>query len=432
MNNFEHRLSSMLAYIQANGIFDQSKVTELETLVSECIKLHKDPNVEGVSDSIYDVLYAKLREVNPNSRYVTDIWEEGTGETDAYTDLLVKNPMFSILTAKSYGCKEFSSWVDKFPEGNTELFFSYKINGHGIRVVYDNGYLVSATSRARASKGNDITRQVRCVLGNYNESLEDYGVVEIRGELCLPLSNLDAARGYNPNIKSAFSGVASLVRPSSTEEECQLLDFLAYGFLCDGVSFDEKSDEYQLLEDCGFNVPVNGSTWVSKNTLVSSIKEMLTAFENNEYDYFCDGVVVEINNRELFRSLGLEGNHNVGNIAMKVGIWSQDQYVGYVQKIEYTRGKVKLSPVAIISDEPNAIIEDRGQILNYEDLGVLTAQGNKVRRVPLYEVKNILILEAYPGNLIHFRYGSEAGVVPCFPDGSVLGDDAVLDFVLQE
>ena len=159
---------------------------------------------------------------------------------------------------------------------------------------------------------------------------------------------------------------------------------------------------------------------------------MLTAFEDNEYDYFCDGVVVEINNRELFRSLGLEGNHNVGNIAMKVGIWSQDQYVGYVQKIEYTRGKVKLSPVAIISDEPNAIIEDRGQILNYEDLGVLTAQGNKVRRVPLYEVKNILILEAYPGNLIHFRYGSEAGVVPCFPDGSVLGDDAVLDFVLQE
>ena len=104
MNNFEHRLSSMLAYIQANGIFDQSKVTDLETLVSECIKLHKDPNVEGVSDSIYDVLYAKLREVNPNSRYVTDIWEEGTGETDAYTDLVVKNPMFSILTAISYDC----------------------------------------------------------------------------------------------------------------------------------------------------------------------------------------------------------------------------------------------------------------------------------------------------------------------------------------
>ena len=63
---------------------------------------------------------------------------------------------------------------------------------------------------------------------------------------------------------------------------------------------------------------------------------------------------------------------------------------------------------------------------------MLTAQGNKVRRVPLYEPKNILTLEAYIGKPIYFRYGGEAGVVPCFPDGRLLKEDAAREILLGE
>ena len=75
---------------------------------------------------------------------------------------------------------------------------------------------------------------------------------------------------------------------------------------------------------------------------------------------------------------------------------------------------------------------DDGEIANMEELGVLTAQGNKVRRAPLYEPKNILILDAYPDEVIYFRYGGEAGVVPCFPDGRLLKEDAAVDILLGE
>ena len=131
--------------------------------------------------------------------------------------------------------------------------------------------------------------------------------------------------------------------------------------------------------------------------------------------------------------MGIDGNHRLGNIALKVGIWEQVQYCGFVQKILWTKGKVKLSPVAIVADEPDMLIEDEdGKMVNWDDLGVLTAQGNKVRRVPLYEPKNILILDAYVGNPLWFRYGGEAGVVPCFSDGRLLKEDTVKEILTGE
>lgn len=434
MSDLNIRLEGMLSFIDTYGEngFDDSKVEELEQIILDCNSEMTGTATNAVADSIYDTLYDMLKTVKPDSHILSEIWEEDGDITD-YTDLLVKNPMMSIETAKSYDCKALADFIDRMPE-DTGYFASYKINGHGIRVVYDNGNLVSATSRARSSAGRDITRHLKVILGDYKEELADYGVVELRGELCLPIDKLSEAREYNPAIKSAFSAVASLVRPSSTEEEIQLLDFLCYGFIVDGVSFDNREEEFQEIERCGFSTPeyllIESCT---KEELPEMVHNVVEAFEENyeEFGYFCDGVVFECNSRELFNELGTSGNHNNGNIALKVGVWEQVSYSGYVQKILWTRGKSKLSPVALVAEDKDIIEEDvDGNVSNYEDLGVLTAQGNKVRRVPLYEPKNILILDAYPGEVLYFRYGGEAGVVPCFPDGRLLKEDAARDILL--
>ena len=186
---------------------------------------------------------------------------------------------------------------------------------------------------------------------------------------------------------------------------------------------DFKTPEYLLIESC------------SKYDLMETIHSIVETFEEayDEFGYFCDGVVLEVNNRDLFSELGTEGNHNKGNIALKVGLWKQDLYSGYVQKIIWTKGKSKLSPVAIVADEPyKALFDYDGNITNMEDMGVLTAQGNSVKRVPLYEPKNIMILDAYEDELLCFRYGGEAGVVPCFPDGRTLNEDAAMNILVGE
>lgn len=441
VKDFELKLSNMLEYIDACGSngFDDSKIEELEAIILECQSLTKKDYVNQVADSIYDTLYDMLKQVKPDSGILSEIWEDDGDITD-YTELLVKNPMMSIETAKSYECKEIVDWINSMPEEDESYFASFKINGHGIRVVYKDGYLVSATSRARASAGRDLTRHMKILLGEYNDALKDYGMVELRGEVCLKLENLDKAREFNPEIKSAFSAVASLIRPSATEEEIELLDFLCYGFIVDGFTFNDREEEFMEIESVGYETPqyllIESS---NRYDLLETIKSTIEAFEEayEEFGYFCDGVVFEINSRELFNSMGIEGNHNCGNIALKVGLWKQDQYVGYVQKIIWTKGKSKLSPVALVAEEPYTIPDDERDIDGIEnhywdDLGVLTAQGNKVRRVPLYEPKNILILDAYVGCPVYFRYGGEAGVVPCFSDGRLLKEDVVRDILVGE
>ena len=109
------------------------------------------------------------------------------------------------------------------------------------------------------------------------------------------------------------------------------------------------------------------------------------------------------------------------------------KYCGIVNKILWTKGKNKLTPVAIISDNEGDLIEDEyGEPKNLSEIGVLTSQGNRVKRVPLYEPKNIIILDAYVGEPLYFRYGGEAGVVPCFPDGRLLKEDIVKDILTDE
>lgn len=436
MKKFNLDIQEMLSYIDLYGVegLDDSRIELLEKIILDCNESMNDLEAVQVADSIYDALYSALKQVKPSSKVFSHIWEEDGDITD-YTDLLAKNPMMSIETAKSYTCEEFQKFVARMPL-STSYFASYKINGHGIRIVYEDGFLVSATSRARSSAGRDLTRHMKILLGDYNENLVDYGLVELRGEIALKLDRLQEARTFNPSIKSAFSAVSSLIKPSASEDEISLLSFLCYEFIVDGFAYDTKEEEYMALQDLGFETPEYMLIEeINQEDLQSTIVGVIEAFEENyeEFGYFCDGVVFSLNDRNEFLSLGIEKNHNLGNIALKVGVWEQKQYCGIVNKILWTKGKNKLSPVAIVSDNLGDLIEDEdGRLLNLNEIGVLTSQGNTVKRVPLYEPKNIMILDAYVGEPLFFRYGGEAGVVPCFPDGRLLKEDTVKEILTDE
>ena len=436
MSKYNLEIEELLGYMDKYGVegFNDYQIELLEKVIQDCNANMNNLEEVQVADSIYDTLYSALKQVKPNSGIFSEIWEEDGDITD-YTELLVKNPMMSIETAKSYDCEELSSFLNRMPS-SASYFASYKINGHGIRVVYENGYLVSATSRARSSAGRDLTNHLKLILGDYNEAISGYGLVEFRGELALSLDNLPEARKFNPSIKSAFSGVSSLIKPSASPEEVRLLDFLCYGMILDDFMFETRDEEFQTIQELGFIVPqYTYFEEVCNGDLYNTIKDTIELFEEGyeEFGYFCDGVVFEVNDRNLFAQLGTDKNHNLGNIALKVGVWEQKQYCGIVNKILWTKGKNKLTPVAIISDkEDDLIVDEYGEPKNLSEIGVLTSQGNRVKRVPLYEPKNIIVLDAYEGEPLYFRYGGEAGVVPCFPDGRLLKEDIVKDILTDE
>lgn len=452
-------IGDFLGFCDLNGVeaMQTEQVQKLEEYCSRC----RDAHAEGdslVPDAIWDRLMDILHQVNPDSELCKYIWEDSVDEYDDSDDIIKHNPMYSIQTVKSFECAELMDYIDRLPDGvSFDAHVSVKLNGHGIRLKYHNGEFYQARSRARSSAGRDITKQLKCILEeqgvDFLADCEDFVWCEIRGEWVLPFENLDAAKQFNPDIKSAFSGVASMGRDSATEAEWKLLRFVAYEFIADGMSFQTKEEEYDFLQGMGFEVPM---AWfiedISKDSFIDDVKSIVEDCENevkpdangeNGYSYYTDGLVFTINDSSVFKSLGDDGGHyKYGNIALKVGYWKQDMYSGYVQTILWTNGKTKISPVAIIAEEKDIIefsdygdhmyVMDKKEISNYDSLGVITASGNRVRRIPLYEPSNMVMLDAYRGNILHFRYGGEAGVVPCFEDGTPLVDGRVQQILIDD
>lgn len=452
MNNVSLEIGDFLGFCDLNGVeaLDSSQVEQLERIIEECNN-SANRGEQLVVDAIYDRLMEILRQVAPESELCKYIWEDSNEELDENDDsdrLFLANPMYSIRTCKSYNCDEILDFVKRLPDDKEfEAHISIKENGHGIRVVFKNGELYKARSRARSSAGRDLTRQASIFLEELGvdsiPDLEGMDYCEVRGEMVLPFSNLEEAKQFNPDIKSAFSAVASMSRDSATDDEIKLLHFVAYSIYSDDLDFVSKEDEYSYLESLGFETPMS---WVvgglTKDTLLEELPSIIADCEEavkpddngqNGYDYYSDGVVFELNDRDLFREMGSDGTkYKYGNIALKVDYWKQDFYTGVVQTILWTKGKSKLSPVAIVSEDADMIrFKDYGdhayitsidEIDNPKELGVLTAGGNKVTRVPLYEPNNMLMLQAYKGEVVNFRYGGESGVIPCFPDGTPLVD----------
>lgn len=415
-------IGNLLSQVDLHGVssLQEDKIDALERYIQDCNEAMNGDGEPLVEDAIYDKLVQLLTKVRSDSPVLQELWSEDDEVVGSYNKLLEENPMVSILTVKSWNDDAITQFIQRMPE-NANYLASYKINGHGIRVVYNDGVLVEATTRGRSTNGRDITEHVKVILGDYNEALSEYGLVEIRGELALKLSSLDKAREFTPGLKSAFSAVSSLIKPSATKEEVELLDFLTYGVYIDDYDFSSKEEVFSQLSEWGFETTEYISLEdISKDDLLDNMKEVVSALESNyeDFGYFCDGVVFEVSDGDVRSYLEGEGKYHDYNLALKVDSWSQDIYTGYIKEVTWKRGKFKLNPVAVVVEDLDS------------DEGVLTVQGNRVKNIPLYNPKNILILKAYIGSPLSFKYGGEAGVVPCFPDGKLLSEDYVVEELL--
>lgn len=415
-------IGNLLSQVDLYGVssLQEDKIEALEQYIQDCNEAMNGDGEPLVEDAIYDKLVQLLTQVRSDSPVLQELWSEDDEVVGSYNKLLEENPMVSILTVKSWNDDAITQFIQRMPE-TANYLASYKINGHGIRVVYNDGNLVEATTRGRSTNGRDITEHVKIILGDYNEALSGYGLVEIRGELALKLSNLDKAREFTPGLKSAFSAVSSLIKPSATKEEVELLDFLTYGVYIEDYDFSSKEEVFSQLSEWGFETTEYISLEeISKDDLLENMKEVVSALESNyeEFGYFCDGVVFEVSDGDVRSYLEGEGKYHNYNLALKVDSWSQDIYTGYIREVTWKRGKFKLNPVAVVVEDLNS------------NEGVLTVQGNRVKNIPLYNPKNILILKAYIGSPLSFKYGGEAGVVPCFPDGKLLSEDYVVEELL--
>ncbi|MCW2988944.1 MAG: ligA, partial [Solirubrobacterales bacterium] len=197
-----------------------------------------------------------------------------------------------------------------------------KIDGLAITLTYEDGVLVRGATRGDGRIGEDVTQNLRTI-GSIPLRIENAPeLIEVRGEIYLPIAAFKAlnerrAEAEEPTFANPRNSAAGSIRqldPALAAE--RPLSNWIYGIgAVRGLDLATHMDEVQWLDERGFKV--NPDT--AHHEGVEGVVERCHWWEQRRetLDYEIDGVVVKVDERELWRELGVVGREPRWAIAWK-------------------------------------------------------------------------------------------------------------------
>ncbi|HEX7244036.1 MAG TPA: NAD-dependent DNA ligase LigA [Solirubrobacterales bacterium] len=286
-----------------------------------------------VDDDAYDALLDELRAIeaeNPELRTPDSPTQRvGAPPLERFEQVEHAEQMLSLANARNE--EELRAWETRIRNHLKRLDisaaeFSYtsepKIDGLAIALTYEDGVLARGATRGDGRVGEDVTQNLRTI-GAIPLRIDDAPpLVEVRGEVYLPIADFKAlnerrAEAGEPAFANPRNSAAGSIRqldPSLAAE--RPLSIWIYGIgAAPGLDLATHSEEIAWLGEHGFKV--NPDT--SHHAGIDSVVERCRWWEErrDELDYEIDGVVVKVDERALWRELGVVGREPRWAIAWK-------------------------------------------------------------------------------------------------------------------
>lgn len=193
----------------------------------------------------------------------------------------VKHPFIlgSLNKLKTDEPKGIYDFISKYVKN--KLSVSAKVDGISCRLHYENGILISASTRGDGHFGIDITDKINYII-NVPKTISTKNSYDIRGELVIFKSLFDTLSHEFQNPRNAVAGIMN--RKEYTPEQLRCVSFVAYTVLGEELT---KSEQLQWLTNHGFYVAWNKLITVSDN-----IVDELFGYATKSLDYEIDGVVI--------------------------------------------------------------------------------------------------------------------------------------------
>ncbi|MFA5945541.1 MAG: NAD-dependent DNA ligase LigA [Patescibacteria group bacterium] len=245
---------------------------------------------------------------------------------------------------------EFAEWakrITKLEEGKEQLMYSMlKIDGLAVSLVYEDGQLVSAATRGDGKIGEDVTLNVRTIEA-IPLLLPLKGRIEIRGEIYMPRKAFDqmnaerANKGEElfANPRNVSAGSIRQLDPRVTAS--RPLNFFAWQIL-DGQT-RTQTEAVEKLHAFGFKTSPGELT-----PMVQDVEDFYKKMQKqrDKLDFWIDGVVVRVNDLDVFEKLGVVGKTPRGIIAYK---FPPEEATTIVESVDWFVGRTgSLTPVATV------------------------------------------------------------------------------------
>ena len=312
---------------------DNERAAELRRELAEHNRRYYVLDDPVIGDDEYDALLDELRAIEaerPELRTPDSPTQRvGAPPLERFQQVEHAEPMLSLGNARNE--EELRAWETRVRNHLKRLDitasqFSYttepKIDGLAISLTYEDGVLVRGATRGDGRVGEEVTQNLRTI-GAIPLRIDDApALLEVRGEVYLPIADFKTlnerrAQAGEPTFANPRNSAAGSIRqldPNLAAERPLSIWCYAIG-AAPGLDLASHSEEVEWLAERGFKV--NPDTGHHEG-IESTVKRCRWWEERREeLDYEIDGVVVKIDERALWRELGVVGREPRWAIAWK-------------------------------------------------------------------------------------------------------------------
>ena len=342
---------------------NQYRVRELRDLLNKYSYEYYVNDKPSVSDAIYDSLMDELKKIESSNPELITIdsptQRVGNKLLDGFQKVRHQRRMVSLNDV--FDKSEIEAWIkrtDKLMPGQRHEFFTdIKMDGLACALIYANGVLAQAVTRGDSFVGEDVTNNVRTIKNvplrlHEAPGFEQFlrGRTEIRGEIVMlkrdfeELNKKQKALGQPEfaNPRNLAAGTIRQLDPALVA--ARPLHFRGYDVLRDDDSeIPTNSFAYDTLTALGITCNRQASVF----TNLADIMNFVNDWDEKRHDlpFNTDGLVIKINDRALYDSLGMVGKNPRGAVAYK---YAAEEATTIVRDIVISIGRTgAATPVAV-------------------------------------------------------------------------------------
>ena len=342
---------------------NQYRVRELRDLLNKYSYEYYVNDKPSVSDAIYDSLMDELKKIESSNPELITIdsptQRVGNKLLDGFQKVRHQRRMVSLNDV--FDKSEIEAWIkrtDKLMPGQRHEFFTdIKMDGLACALIYIDGVLAQAVTRGDSFVGEDVTNNVRTIKNvplrlHEAPGFEQFlrGRTEIRGEIVMlkrdfeELNKKQKVLGQPEfaNPRNLAAGTIRQLDPALVA--ARPLHFRGYDVLRDDDSeIPTNSFAYDTLTALGITCNRQASVF----TNLADVMNFVNNWDEKRHDlpFNTDGLVIKINDRALYDSLGMVGKNPRGAVAYK---YAAEEATTIIRDIVISIGRTgAATPVAV-------------------------------------------------------------------------------------
>ncbi|MDA0208499.1 MAG: NAD-dependent DNA ligase LigA [bacterium] len=269
-----------------------------------------------------------------------------------FEKVMHRERMLSMNDAFSFA--EMQTWekrIEKVAGGVITPYITMtKIDGLAVSLIYHHGQLVTAATRGNGRIGENVTQNVKTIESiPLRLSCNASGLIEVRGEIYMRKDDFEtlneqreqAGEPRFANPRNVSAGSIRQLDPAITAS--RPLRFRAWHLSGDEIDIGTQSDRLKRLRALGFAT----APFHRCNNIEEVKREFVRMSADREaLAFWIDGLVVRVDDMQLYEQLGVVGKTPRGLIAWK---FPAEEVTTKLIDVQWQIGRTgKLTPVATV------------------------------------------------------------------------------------